>query len=291
MKNANNDYQEALRRAKKKYKEKLIGKCALVTGASGGMGFSVTRLLSEVGCKVYALDKNISDELSALENVTAIVTDLTDAESVREAYSQIAKKCRRLDFILHFAGIYMLDSLVEMSEERLLFAYNVNLFGAARINREMLPLLGKGSRILITTSELAPLDPLPFTGIYALTKSALDKYAYSLRSELSLLGIDVIVLRPGAVDTGMLGVSERELDAFVARTEHYSCNAERFRGIVRSVEARRISPVKLSERALGAICAFRPRHHYSINRNPLLLLLELLPDRLACYIIAKILKD
>ena len=291
MKNANNEYQEALRRAKKKYKEKLIGKCALVTGASGGMGFSVTRLLSEVGCKVYALDKNISDELSALENVTAIVTDLTDAESVREAYSQIAKKCRRLDFILHFAGIYMLDSLVEMSEERLLFAYNVNLFGAARINREMLPLLGKGSRILITTSELAPLDPLPFTGIYALTKSALDKYAYSLRSELSLLGIDVIVLRPGAVDTGMLGVSERELDAFVARTEHYSCNAERFRGIVRSVEARRISPVKLSERALGAICAFRPRHHYSINRNPLLLLLELLPDRLACYIIAKILKD
>ena len=85
MKNANNEYQEALRRAKKKYKEKLIGKCALVTGASGGMGFSVTRLLSEVGCKVYALDKNISDELSALENVTAIVTDLTDAESVREA--------------------------------------------------------------------------------------------------------------------------------------------------------------------------------------------------------------
>lgn len=291
MKNANNEYQEALRRVNTKYKKKLIGKCALVTGASGGMGFSVTRLLSEVGCKVYALDKNISDELSALENVTAIVTDLTDAESVREAYSQIAKECRRLDFILHFAGVYMLDSLVEMSEERLLFAYNVNLFGAARINREMLPLLGKGSRILITTSELAPLDPLPFTGIYALTKSALDKYAYSLRSELSLLGIDVIVLRPGAVDTGMLGVSERELDAFVARTEHYSCNAERFRGIVHSVEARRISPVKLAERALGAICAFRPRHHYSVNRNPLLLLLELLPDRLACYIIGKILKD
>ena len=184
----------------------------------------------------------------------------------------------------------MLDSLVEMSEERMLSAYDVNLFGVMRINRIFLPLLGEGSRIIITTSELAPLDPLPFTGIYALTKSALDKYAYSLRMELQLLGIHVSVLRPGAVDTGMLGASTRELDGFIQRTELYSCNADRFKRIVDSVEARRIPAERIARVAKKLLEARRPRQTVSINRNPLLLLLNILPDRLATYIIKVILK-
>lgn len=62
-------------------------------------------------------------------------------------------------------------------------------------------MLANGGRIVITSSELAPLDPLPFTGLYAITKSAVEKYAYSLRMELSLHGISVSVIRPGAVNT------------------------------------------------------------------------------------------
>ena len=73
------------------------------------------------------------------------------------------------------------------------------------------------------------LDPLPFTGIYAVTKAALDKYAYSLRMELQLLGIGVSVLRAGAVDTGMLGASTDALDRFYDSTRLYTCNAERFK--------------------------------------------------------------
>lgn len=85
----------------------------------------------------------------------------------------------------------MLGSMVEMSGERFERIFRINLFGAARVNRCFMPLLGEGSRIVMTTSELAPLDPLPFTGIYAVSKSALDKYAYSLNRNplLRLLGI------------------------------------------------------------------------------------------------------
>lgn len=82
----------------------------------------------------------------------------------------------------------MLGSMVEMSGERFERIFRINLFGAARVNRCFMPLLGEGSRIVMTTSELAPL---PFTGIYAVSKSALDKYAYSLNRNplLRLLGI------------------------------------------------------------------------------------------------------
>ena len=92
----------------------------------------------------------------------------------------------------------MLDSLAEMESESFKKIFDINLCGVFLINKTFLPLLSSDSRIVITTSELAPLDPLPFTGIYAITKSALDKYAYSLRMELQLLGIKVSVLREAA---------------------------------------------------------------------------------------------
>ena len=152
-------------------------------------------------------------------------------------------------------------------------------------------MLGNGSRILIVTSELAPLDPLPFTGIYAVTKAALDKYAYSLRMELQLLGITVSVLRAGAVKTQMLGVSTDALDKFCNKTELYSCNAERFKRIVGSVEARNIPPQKIAQKAVRILKKKNPRFAYSINRNPLLLLLNALPKRLQLFAIKLILKS
>ena len=144
---------------------------------------------------------------------------------------------------------------------------------------------------MITTSELAPLDPLPFTGIYAVTKGALDKYAYSLCMELQLKGIAVSVLRAGAVTTDMLGVSTDALDRFCQSTTLYTCNAERFKRIVDRVEARSIPPEKLAERVARILNKRNPRFAYSINRNPLLLLLNILPKSLQLWIIKQILKN
>ena len=169
--------------------------------------------------------------------------------------------------------------------------FKINLGGAYLVNKEFLPLLKNGSRILITTSELAPLDPLPFTGIYAVTKGALDKYAYSLAMELQLLGIKVSVLRAGAVSTGMLGVSTNELDAFCEKTKLYSCNAKRFKKIVNSVEARSIKPERLAKKATKILSKTNPRFAYSINRNPLLLLLNAMPKRFQLWVIKMVLKN
>jgi NAD(P)-dependent dehydrogenase (short-subunit alcohol dehydrogenase family) len=162
--------------------------------------------------------------------------------------------------------------------------------GAFLINKTFLPLLSRGSKILITTSELAPLDPLPFTGIYAITKAALDKYAYSLAMELQLLGISVSVLRAGAVKTDMLGASTSALERFCERTRKYSYNAKRFKDIVNRVEARHIPPEKIAEKSAKIIEKKHVRFVYSINRNPLLLLLGILPKRLQMFAILRILK-
>ena len=262
-------------------------KYVLVTGAYGGMGKAVVQTLKEAGYFVFALDKRVGE---AEENVFPIQADVTDENSIQTAFSLVKERTDELFAILHFAGIYMLDSLVEMDETAFIKAFDINVFGAFRINKTFLPLLHKGSRIVLTTSELAPLQPLPFTGLYAVTKSTLDKYAYTLRMEVQLLGIDVVVVRPGAVKTDMLGVSTTALNTFCDQTKLYTCNAKRFKNIVERVEARNVPPKKLAGKTLKILNKKRPKFIYTLNRNPLLLLLNVLPARMQTWIIKQILK-
>ena len=262
-------------------------KSVLITGAYGGMGKETAKLLRNLGYKVFALDIK-TEEIP--NNVIPIQCDITSEGSVINAFETVKSHTEELYAIIHFAGVYMLDSLVEMKAEQFKRIFDINVNGVYLINKIFLPLLKRDSRILITTSELAPLDPLPFTGIYAITKSALDKYAYSLRMELQLLNIKVSVLRAGAVKTNMLGASTTALDRFCEKTQLYSCNAARFKAIVDSVEARNIPPSNIAVKALRILKKRRPKFAYSINRNPLLLLLNILPKRMQLWIIRQILK-
>lgn len=263
-------------------------KYVLITGAYGGMGYETAKILSENGFTVFALDKKVKDPEA---NIVPIETDLSISESVNRAFRLVKEKTEELFAIIHFAGIYRLDSLIEMSEERFTEIFNINLFGVYRINKTFFPLLKQKSRIIITTSELAPTDPLPFTGIYAITKSALEKYAFSLRMELQLKDVSVSVLRPGAVKTGLLSASTAELENFCKNTAIYTYNAEKFRKIVENVEAKNVSAEKIAKTTLRALTVRRPKYVYNINRNPLLKILNILPDKWQTKIIGKILKN
>ena len=259
----------------------------LITGAAGGMGYASAKRLAAHGYRVCGLDLRVPEAVAGAE---FFPVDLTDAQAVEQVAQELAQKGLRVDGILHMAGLYELDSLVELEEERWQRILDVNLTAVWRVNRLFLPLLNPGAKLLITTSELAPLYPLPFTGIYAVTKAALDRYADALRMELQLLGHPVVVIRPGAVDTGLLDVSTRKLDAFCRNTTHYTVSADTFRRIVNRVEARKIPPDKVAELAEKVLRKKHPRAVYSINRNPLLLLLNALPKSLQRRIIRRLLK-
>ena len=262
-------------------------KNVLITGAYGGMGQKAVDLFLENGYTVFALDKKPCDKK---DGVIPLTCDITNLDSVKDAFLQVKSTVEGLHAIIHFAGVYMLDSLVEMSENDFDKAFKINLYGAFNVNKTFLPLLQKKSKIIIITSELAPLDPLPFTGIYAITKRALDSYAYSLKMELQLLDISVSVIRAGAVSTGMLGVSTTALDKFCNSTEHYKFNARRFKRVVDSVESKCVPPIKIAKKALKIASAKKPKFAYNVNRNKLLILLNILPKSLRFKIIKSILK-
>lgn len=258
----------------------------LITGVAGGMGRATAELFLGLGCNVIGFDVADSVDLP----ISYYKVDLTDASEIETAFFKIRGEIESIDAIIYFAGIYRMASLVEMDEESFKRIFDVNLFGIYRVNKIFLPLLKQGSKIIMTSSELAPLDPLPFTGIYAVTKSAIEKYAYSLRMELQLIGIKVALIRPGAVKTGLIDTSVRELDKLCEGTRLYSCNTKRFRRIVNSVESRQIDPARIAKVAKRIYRSADPKFVYSINRNPLLRLLNALPRRVQLFVIRKILK-
>ncbi len=259
----------------------------LVTGANGGLGRAVCRALAEAGHKVWGIDRSAAEETPLWRCVRA---DITQTEALGRAFERIRPEAGALDGIIHTAGIYDLNSLIEMPEEDFLRDFNVNLFGVFRVNRLFAPLLREKGRIVIVSSELAPLGPLPFTGIYAVTKAAVEKYAAALSMELQLTGRSVVVIRPGAIDTPLLSASTDSLARFCENTRLYRCDAGRFRRIVDSVEARSVPPEKVAALMLRGVSAAHARLVYSINRNPLLLILNSLPRRIQLWIIRRVLR-
>ena len=261
----------------------------LITGVSGGVGFVTAQRFIEQGYQVIGLD--INEPKESLEGLTFIKTDITKIEKVINAFNYVKGLGITLKDIISTAGIYNLDSLVEISEEEFIRIFDINVFSIYRINKTFLPLLEKGGKIIMISSELAPLDPLPFTGLYAITKSTIEKYAYSLRMELQLLGYQVVLIRPGAIDTGLIDVSQKKLDKFVFNTNLYQTNSQRFKSIVDSVENKKIAPNKVANLIYKVSNKKRPKYIYKINRNKSLLLLNCLPKRMQNWIIKKILTD
>ena len=262
-------------------------KTVLLIGAGGGMGTACARMFIKDGVRVLGMDRpgaNMPD------GVLPLFADLTDADAVTAAYETAKRHTDRIDAIVYMAGIYEADSLVEIDEARLSRIFEINVFGAYRVIRAFLPLLHDGSRVVIVTSELADLDPLPFTGLYGITKGTLDRFAFSLAMELQLLGIAVSVIRPGAVETPLLNGSVKSIEAFTERTKLYPDVAEKFLRVTNAVEAKAVPPETVAKKVRKALKVKHPRFAYSLNRNPLLRLYGILPKRLKLLFIKTFLK-
>lgn len=257
-------------------------KKVIVTGAAGGIGLATIKYLSENGYYVYAID--IKD-IEEIENVKSFKCDLTKEEEIINVYNEIKEE--KIDAIVHLSGTYYMDSFIEISESKLKQIFDINFFSIYLVNKTFINLLQDKSKIIITSSELAPLDPLPFNGIYSITKATLENYALSLRQELNLLGIKVIILRPGAINTGLIDESIRNVERIEKETVLYKDNAPLFRKIVEKNESKTIEAIKLAKLINKILNKKNPKLLYKINLNFKLILLSIFPKRMQLYIIKK----
>ena len=251
-------------------------KSILITGAGGSLGRAAALEFAANGYRVFAADL-ISGEYGHT-GVIPMEMDVTSENSIARAADLIRSECGGLDLILHMAGLYTMDSFIEIPPETLERMLGVNLLGVYRVNRVFLPLVRRsGGRIIITASELAPLDPLPFNGIYSLTKRALDSYAHSLALELDLIGTRVVTLYPGAYGEGMTRAAVRSMERMSGSSKLYPDIADRFRRIVMKETGSAKPPEKLAKRILRIAEKRRPKFRYRMNNSFKLRLFSALP--------------
>jgi len=107
-------------------------KNVIITGSASGMGRATAEYLLKNGYRVFGLDINKTQEI---ENFEQILCDVSDIESVNNAYNIVKQKVDYVDAIINFAGIIMMNSLVEIPEEDFVKIFNVNVFGAVCLFR------------------------------------------------------------------------------------------------------------------------------------------------------------
>lgn len=258
----------------------------LITGASNGIGNAVCRYL--VANKINCIALDICD--ISIENVKFYKCDVTNINQLDEIANKLEEENIELDAVINIAGIFMIDSFIEGNIDEINRIFNVNLFGTINVNKCFYKLLKPNGKIIITTSEVAPLDPLPFNGIYNVTKTALDAYAQALRQELNLLGIKVITVRPGAFSTNLSNSSLDKTKELMNKTVMYHKQSKKFYTLVKKFMGKPSHVDKISKVYYKALTKKHPKLIYKKHINQLLKLLSILPIRLQCFIIKLLLK-
>ena len=205
-------------------------RCAVLTGAAGGLGASIARELVAQGATVHALDRDeeglerLSRELGR-ERFVAHAVDLTDRRAADLAAARILGRTEgRCDTLVNNAGIASVRALGDTEDALLDRLLAVNFIAAFRLTRALLPALlasGRGSIVNIA-SELALVGARDYSA-YCATKGAILAWSRALAVELAGQGVRVNAVCPGPVDTPMLqaefathGVPERARAAEIA---------------------------------------------------------------------------
>lgn len=259
----------------------------LITGAASGLGKATARKFADNGHRVYGMDISSGDEY---KNIIMYKADITKEEELEKVKEDLKTDNVKLDAIINFAGIYDIGSFVEKDVSKMKKLMDINLMGPISVNRIFHELLVDKGRIVVITSEVAPLDPMPFNGIYNVSKTALDCYTQSLRQELNLLGQKVITIRPGAFNTNLANHSLEATKKLVDETNLYKRNSKKFLKLVQMFMGTPKDPKILANLVYKVTLKKHPKYIYKKHFNIGLVLLNILPKRMQCWIIKTLLK-
>lgn len=183
----------------------------VITGASTGIGYAIAKYFRERNWQVFGSVRNAADgeRLQAELGVVPLLFDVTDDAAVQRAAAQVSEALGgyTLDGLVNNAGVAIGGPMLYLPMDKLRQQLEINVIGPARVTQAFAPLLGadtarkgKPGRIVQMSSVVGKTGP-PFMGAYVASKHALEGMSETLRRELMLFGIDVLVIGPGAIVT------------------------------------------------------------------------------------------
>jgi 3-oxoacyl-[acyl-carrier protein] reductase len=194
----------------------LEDKVIVVTGAASGLGAAIASACLRYGAKVAAGFHKTPLTLHAPE-LLPVPLDVTSEDSLQAAVRQVQERWGRIDGWVGAAGVLRTGLLMAQSPEDMAQVLEVNLQGALRSARAVLPaMVRQRNGVLLHVSSVAAERPTRGQAVYAATKAALEGLTRALAVEVGGRGVRVVCLRPGAMDTPMLA-GARSLEPELAR--------------------------------------------------------------------------
>lgn len=273
---------------------------AVVTGVSTGIGLAIARVLAARGVRVFGSVRRDADaerlraELG--DAVTPLRFDVTDPAAIQAAVPAVrdALGGRTLWGLVNNAGIAVGAPLLHQPLDEFRRHLEVNVVGALAVVQAFAPLLGADRALagapgrIVNVSSVAGRLSAPFLGAYAASKRALEGMSDSLRRELALYDIDVIVINPGSVATPIWDKAEAAGTARYADTD-YGRYLPRFLKAALTSGRAGLPPEAVGEAVWNALSARRPHTRYPVVPRRLLnwTIPLLLPDRVIDRLIAR----
>ena len=219
----------------------------LITGCSSGFGMLAALEFARRGDNVFATMRNVSkagplNEAAAAEGlkVNVVVLDVTDDASVRSAVDSVVADAGTIEILVNNAGIELIGAMHLVSDEEALWQLDTNVLGPLRTIRAVVPLmLQQGGGTIVNVSSVAGIAAVPYTGMYAASKHALEAMTEVMVYELGHRGIRMALIEPGQFAT-----------EFGGNARHAEAMAGRQRG--------RGSPLRFRESMGGAAPVRRP---------------------------------
>src|SRR5262245_1171171 len=190
----------------------MKNKVILITGTNSGFGWLASKSSAAEGHKVYATMRETkgrnADKAKALAqaNIEVLDVDVTDGKSVKDAVATVIEKEGRIDVLVNNAGISAIGITEAFTEVDLDKVINVDLKGPWRTIKAVLPQMRKQKEGLIinVTSVLGRFSS-PFMSVYNSAKFGLEGLTEGLHYEVRPLGVDVVMIQPGAFPTEIFG--------------------------------------------------------------------------------------
>ena len=271
----------------------------VITGASTGIGWAAAKLLLDRGFRVFGSVRKTADadrlKSEFGPNFTLLLFDVTDEAAVQAAAREVraALNGETLAGLVNNAGIAVAGPVLQLAADEFRRQFEVNVIGPVIATQAFGPLLGSDPSLkgpkgrIVMISSVAGKNGNPLSAPYSASKHAIEGLSESLRREMMLFGIDVIIVAPGAVKTPIWGKAE-EVDLSVYRNSPYFPALERVRAVTRHFSEIGLPPEKIAQTIADALTSARPKVRYQITPDPMRhLITGLLPKRMVDKIIAR----
>lgn len=189
---------------------------AFVTGASSGIGRATALLLARSGYRVFATVRSEAGEGALRAAAGALPLeilrlDLADEAGVTRAVQEVLRRAGRIDVLVNNAGFAMLGAVEDLPREALRHQFEVNVFGAIQLCREVLPAMrAQCAGHIVNVSSLAGKVSVPLMGAYCASKFAIEAFSDALRAEVKPGGVRVALVEPGPVATNFNRLARNE---------------------------------------------------------------------------------